>query len=91
MSDLGKEQHKKGYMQVIDQITGIFLPIINYLTAASILKSLIVLLADYGILKRSGGIYTIFYGVSDGFFYFLPFFWRSPQPNSGKQIYSSHY
>ena len=67
-------QKRKGYQLVIDQITGIFLPIINYLTAASILKSVIVLLADFGLLDRSGGIYTIFYGVSDGFFYFLPLF-----------------
>jgi len=65
---------KSVYRKVIEQITGIFLPIINYLTAASILKSVIVLLADFGVLDKSGGIYTVFYGVSDGFFYFLPFF-----------------
>ena len=64
---------KSGYKKVIDQITGIFLPIINCLTAASIIKSVIVLLAAGGILAETSGIYQILYAASDGFFYFLPF------------------
>lgn len=59
---------------VIEHITDIFLPIIDYLTAASILKSILILLANFGVLNTEGGIYRIFYAVSDGFFYFLPFF-----------------
>lgn len=59
---------------IVDNITGIFVPIINYLTAASILKSVIVLLAGFGVLDTASGVYKIFYAVSDGFFYFLPFF-----------------
>lgn len=64
----------KYYKLVIDQITGIFLPIINYLTAASILKSVVVILANFDILQAGSGAYTIFFAASDGFFYFLPFF-----------------
>ncbi|MBO5987773.1 MAG: PTS transporter subunit EIIC [Lachnospiraceae bacterium] len=59
---------------VIEQITGLFLPIINYLTAASILKSILILLANFGVLHRESGLYLVFYAASDGFFYFLPFF-----------------
>ena len=70
-----KTVNKKNPMKiVIEQITDIFLPIIDYLTAASILKSVVILLASFGILNTEGGIYRIFYAVSDGFFYFLPFF-----------------
>lgn len=65
---------KSGYKSVIDQITGIFFPIINCLTAASIIKSVIVLMAAGGILAETSGIYQILYAASDGFFYFLPFF-----------------
>lgn len=65
---------KRGYQIVIDQITGIFVPIINYLTAASILKSIIILLAGFGVMSETSGPYMIFYAVSDGFFYFLPVF-----------------
>lgn len=69
-----KTQDKSLYKTVIDQITGIFFPIINCLTAASIIKSAVVLLAAAGVLQESSGVYQILFAVSDGFFYFLPFF-----------------
>lgn len=68
------EKKKNGYQVVVDQITGIFLPIINIITAASILKSIVVLLATFGVISESGGLYQIFYAATDGFFYFLPFY-----------------
>ncbi len=70
-----KKQVKNGlYHRITEQITGVFLPIINYLTAASILKSIIILLGNFGVLDTAGGVYKIFYAASDGFFFFLPFF-----------------
>lgn len=73
--NIQKDKQKKNPGKVIvDNITGIFVPIINYLTAASILKSVIVLLAGFGVLDTASGVYQIFYAVSDGFFFFLPFF-----------------
>lgn len=69
------EQKKKSvYKNVIEQISGLFLPILNCLTAASIIKSVMVILASTGVLDTNGALYMIFYAVSDGFFYFLPFF-----------------
>ena len=68
------EKKKSGYQVVVDQITGIFLPIINIITAASILKSIVVLLATFGVISENGGFYQIFYAATDGFFYFLPFY-----------------
>lgn len=59
--------------KIVEQITGIFLPIINVITAASIIKSIVVLLVTLGVLTTDDGIYKIFYAASDGFFYFLPF------------------
>lgn len=73
MSTVG-DKFKSGYKKVIDQITGIFFPIINALTAASIIKSVVVLLAAGGILAETSGCYQILYAASDGFFYFLPFY-----------------
>ena len=67
-------EKKKKYKIVIEQITGIFVPIINYLTAASIVKSLVVLLEGFGVLQKTDGVYMIFYAMADGFFYFLPLF-----------------
>ncbi|MCQ2494263.1 MAG: PTS transporter subunit EIIC [Lachnospiraceae bacterium] len=73
MENTEKSKKRIGKL-IVDNITGIFVPIINYLTAASILKSVIVLLAGFGVLDTAGGVYQIFYAVSDGFFYFLPVF-----------------
>ena len=67
-------QKPKKYQIVISQITGLFLPIIGCLTAASILKSILILLVNFGLLSKESGLYVLFYGASDGFFYFLPFF-----------------
>lgn len=60
--------------QIVEQITGIFAPLINVITAASILKGIIMLLATLGLLSPDSGEYRIFYACADGFFYFLPFF-----------------
>ncbi|MCR5584081.1 MAG: PTS transporter subunit EIIC [Lachnospiraceae bacterium] len=65
---------KSLYSRITEQITGVFLPIISYLTAASILKSVIILLGNFDVIDTAGGVYKIFYAVSDGFFFFLPFF-----------------
>ena len=62
------------YSVIVEQISGIFVPIINYLTAASIIKSILILLAGAGVLSKENGLYMVFYAVSDGFFYFLPVF-----------------
>lgn len=69
-----KSRFKSGYKVVIDQITGIFFPIINCLTAASIIKSVVVLLAAGGVILETSGVYQLLYAASDGFFYFLPFY-----------------
>ena len=70
-----KNTKKPGiYKTVVEQISGIFVPIINYLTAASIIKSVLILLAGAGVLSKDNGLYMVFYAVSDGFFYFLPVF-----------------
>lgn len=68
------EQKRNIYQMVIAQITGIFFPVIQIITAASIIKSVIVLLGTFGVVSVESGVYRIFYAVSDGFFYFLPFF-----------------
>ena len=70
--EMRTEQKSMG-KRIVEQITGIFAPIINIITAASILKGVIMLLAGMGVLEAESGVYRIFYACSDGFFYFLPF------------------
>ena len=52
------------YKKVIDQISGIFFPIINIITGASILKSVVVLAAQFGWITQESGVYQIFYAVA---------------------------
>lgn len=68
------KEKKKLYQTVTEQISGLFVPIINYLTAASLIKCIVILLAQFHVLSEGSGVYQIFFAVSDGFFYFLPFF-----------------
>lgn len=59
---------------IVETLSGIFLPVINLITAASIIKSVLILLVSFNVISVENGIYRIFYAVSDGFFYFLPVF-----------------
>ena len=74
LENIQNKKKRNIYHVVIEQITGIFLPIIQMITAASIIKSIVMILASAGVLSIDSGVYRIFYAVSDGFFYFLPFY-----------------
>ncbi len=62
------------FNKLIDIISGIFLPIINVLMAAALLKGLLILITNLGWVDKADGTYQIFYAAADGFFYFLPIF-----------------
>ncbi|MDR2897583.1 MAG: PTS transporter subunit EIIC [Spirochaetaceae bacterium] len=53
-------------------IAGIFLPVVNVMTASGILKGLIVIAAAVGLLDAAGHTYTILYAMADSVFFFLP-------------------
>ncbi|KAJ51417.1 phosphotransferase system glucose/maltose/N-acetylglucosamine-specific IIC component [Clostridium tetanomorphum] len=60
--------------QIIDIISGIFLPLVNVMSAVGILKGLIAISVTVGLLSQLSGTYQILYSIADGFFYFLPVF-----------------
>lgn len=62
------------FNRVIDTISGIFLPVINVLMAAALLKGLLLVIVNAGLLSEASGAYRILYAISDGFFHFLPIF-----------------
>ncbi len=57
---------------IIDGISGIFLPIVNLLSAAGILKGVLVILTTFGLLSEAGGTYMVLNAMADSLFYFLP-------------------
>lgn len=62
------------FNRFIELIAGIFGPVIPALTAAGVLKGLLVLATATGILSAEQGTYRILYALADGFFYYLPVF-----------------
>lgn len=58
----------------IELIARIFGPVIPVLTAAGVLKGLLVLATVTGVLQEEAGTYRILYALADGFFYYLPVF-----------------
>ncbi|MHB8129809.1 MAG: PTS transporter subunit EIIC [Mobilitalea sp.] len=60
--------------KVIDTISGIFVPIINVLMAAALLKGVLIVVMNAGLLAETDGAYRILNAISNGFFHFLPIF-----------------
>lgn len=60
--------------KIIDVISGIFVPVINIMMVAALLKGVLMVLLNTGILQQSDGTYRILNAMGDGFFHFLPIF-----------------
>ncbi|MDK2807989.1 MAG: beta-glucoside system component [Clostridiales bacterium] len=58
--------------KIIATISNIFLPIMNVLCAAGIMKSVLLLLVTASILSDTSDTYLILKAISDSTFYFLP-------------------
>lgn len=57
---------------IVDTLSGIFLPIIDLITAASIMKSILILLASFNLMSAENGIIlTSVAFVGQGFALFL--------------------
>ena len=57
---------------VIDGISGIFQPIIGLLSAAGVLKGVLIILTTAQVLSETGDTYLVFNAMADSLFYFLP-------------------
>lgn len=57
---------------IIDAISGIFLPIVNLLSAAGILKGILAILTTTAVLSAESGTYLVLNAMADSLFYFLP-------------------
>lgn len=57
---------------VIDGISGIFLPIVNLLSAAGIMKGILIILTTTRVLSTTSGTYMILDAMASSLFTFLP-------------------
>lgn len=69
-NDSGNE--KKGLANVFDIIAGIFTPILPPLTAAGMLKALLVLATTFGLMSKEGQTYYILSFMADAIFFLFP-------------------
>lgn len=69
-----KKEKKPVINVIIDGISGIFLPIVNLLSAAGILKGVIAILTATTIISTKSDIYLVLNAMGDSLFYFLPIF-----------------
>ncbi len=75
MESLSQDKAKMSlYNKVIDIISGIFIPVINVLMAAALLKGVLMVMTNTGLLTETDGAYRILFAIADGFFHFLPMF-----------------
>lgn len=75
MDNIQKGKDKKSYFnKIMEIISGIFIPIINVLMAAAVLKGILMILVSTGVLLETDGAYRLLYALADGFFYYLPVF-----------------
>ena len=74
MNEALKNNIKTGFNKFIDIISGIFIPVVNILMAVAVLKGILMILVNTGIMSEVDGAYIILYSLADGFFYYLPVF-----------------
>lgn len=75
MNDFGsKTEDKSLFSKIVDTISGIFIPILNVLMAAALIKGFLILFTNTGLISKTDGVYQILYALSNGFFYFFPVF-----------------
>lgn len=64
---------KKGPLAALmSTISGVMGPVLMPMAAAGMIKGLVAFCASLGLLATTDGAYQLFYGLGDGFFYFLP-------------------
>lgn len=69
----GKMKQKKKITDLLIQgISDIIMPVIHLLTAAGIMKGILIILSSMGILSESSDTYLVFNAIADSAFYFLP-------------------
>lgn len=65
---------KTGIDKIIDLLSSVFLPFINLMVSAGILKGILTLLSATGAITPGTSTYQILDAMSDAFFYFIPLF-----------------
>lgn len=70
---ISEESSKKSvFSNILDTISGIFTPLLPAITAAAMIKTLLVILDLFHLIDQSGGTYKVLTFAGDTAFYFMP-------------------
>lgn len=74
VADAEPEEKKNLLSTFMDTVSGIFVPVLGAMSAAALLKALLILFTTIGVLDTATGTYRILYAAADGVFNLLPLF-----------------
>ncbi|PZF87859.1 PTS sugar transporter [Listeria ivanovii] len=70
--EASSDKKKSVFSNILDTITGIFTPLLPAITAAAMIKTLLVLLDLFHLIDPTGGTYKVLMFAGDTAFYFMP-------------------
>ncbi|PZG39979.1 PTS transporter subunit EIIC [Listeria ivanovii] len=70
--EASSDKKKSVFSNILDTITGIFTPLLPAITAAAMIKTLLVLLDLFHLIDPTGGTYKVLTFAGDTAFYFMP-------------------
>ena len=71
--NLDEGKKKFSVQTLFDVISSVFVPVIPAFAGAGIIKGLLTLLTNYGLMSNETGLYLVLNAIGDSVFYFLPF------------------
>ena len=73
IDDDGKDEQKRGVLgSILNIMSGIIMPVVPALTACGIVSAIATLLATFGAVDTTSGIYTLLYCMGNTCLYFFP-------------------
>ena len=74
IANLKKDTEKSGNMSILKIISGAFSPLIPIMAGAGMVKALLTVLADFGIMSDASATYAVLSAAGNAVFYFMPIF-----------------
>ncbi len=74
IANLKKDTEKSGNMSILKIISGAFSPLIPIMAGAGMVKALLTVFVQFGILSDASAAYAIFSAAGNAVFYFMPIF-----------------
>lgn len=74
IANLKKDTEKSGNMSILKIISGAFSPLIPIMAGAGMVKALLTVLAEFGIMSDASATYAVLSAASNAVFYFMPIF-----------------